>query len=555
MRHRTDRSLIRVLAYLDIRKRSVAAALLLGGGGSLSALGLAALSAWLITRAWQMPPILYLSVAITAVRALGIARGVLRYLERLATHDLALRAMSSARTRVFVALAAGRPSYSVTLRRGDLLSRTGADIDELGDALIRGVLPIGVAVVTDLAAIAIMAMVSVPAALVLGVALLVSGVAAPVLAARGASDVVDSAARARTELAESVTLALWHADELSVAQRRGTVLAAVDDAERSARRAADRGLRLQSLGGAATPLALGVSLVAACLIGITLAGDPTVSPMVLGVLILLPLSAFDSTAPLTEAGVQLERSRQAARRILALIDDAGSTQVAAHDIEAFETAADVAADPTPVALRCRQLAWGWPGEPIGSGLTVDVEPGGRIAVVGPSGVGKTALLLTMAGLLDPRGGEVSVDDGALASSTCYFADDAHIFSTSITENLRVARGDVTDAEIAGALSAVGLGEWVAGLPAGPDTVLQGGAAALSGGQRRRLLLARALVSRAAVVLLDEPTEHLDADDADALLRGIFARDESLFGARRSVVVVTHRLPADHGADRVLELTC
>ncbi|GAB19943.1 ABC transporter permease/ATP-binding protein CydC [Gordonia effusa NBRC 100432] len=553
MRRPADRPLWRILGYLGVKPRPVVAALGLGVGGSLSALGLAALSAWLITRAWQMPPILYLSVAITAVRALGISRGVFRYLERLATHDLALRAMSSARSRVFVALAAGRPSYSVQLGRGDLLSRTGADLDDLGNALIRGVIPIGIAVITDIAAVAIMAVVSVPAAVVLGVALFVSGVAAPVLAARGSADVVESGARARTELADSVTLALWHADELTVARSRARVLAEVADAERSVRAAADKGLRLQSLGSAAMPLAVGISLLAACVIGIGLAGDPTLTPMTLGVLILLPLSAFESTAPLTEAGLQLERSRQAATRILSLIDDAGSAELDNAGIDAFASADDIGVDVRPTRLTCRDLRWGWPTSPVGEALNVVIEPGERLAVVGPSGVGKTALLMTLAGLLTPRGGSIDAGGRDLSASTCYFADDAHIFSTSVAENLRVARGDASDEEIVVALTAVGLGAWIDGLPDGVDTTLSGGEAALSGGQRRRLLLARALLHRAPVVLLDEPTEHLDPVDADAVLRDIFSRDGSLFGAGRSVIVATHHLPRGHGADRVIDL--
>ena len=548
-----DRSLRRVLRYLGVRPGPVVAALLLGVGGSLSALGLAALSAWLITRAWQMPPILYLSVAITGVRALGISRGVFRYLERLATHDLALRAMASARSRIFVALAAGDPSYSVRLGRGDLLTRTGGDIDDVGNALIRAVLPIGIAGVTNVAAVAIMAVVSVPAAVVLAIALAIGSIAAPILAARGAADVVESGARARADLAESATLALWHGDELVVAGRRVQVLDRVDDTQRSAAAAADRGQRLQSLGGAATPLALGVSLVAACLIGVVLAGDPAVSPMTLGVLILLPLSAFEATAPLTEAGLQLEQSRQAARRIVALIDEAGSAELTAADIDAFSRADDQAVDRRPTDLNCRELRWGWPTSAIPGELTLCVEPGQRVAVVGPSGAGKSALLLTLAGLLEPRSGAVSTSNGTtLAASTCYFADDAHVFTTSIAENLRVARGDATDDEIAAALSAVGLGPWVDGLPDGAATVLSGGQAAVSGGQRRRLLLARALLHRAPIVLLDEPVEHLDPQDADEVLRDILGR-RTLFGEQRSVVVVTHRLPDGHGADRVIEL--
>jgi ATP-binding cassette subfamily C protein CydC len=160
----------------------------------------------------------------------------------------------------------------------------------------------------------------------------------------------------------------------------------------------------------------------------------------------------------------------------------------------------------------------------------------RVAIIGPSGAGKTTLLQSWAG-----GGAV------------FFAEDAHIFDTSVVENLRVARGDLTDAAAADALRQVGLADWLAGLPDGMHTHLVGGAAAVSGGQRRRILLARALISRATVLLLDEPTEHLDAGDGAALLRALLDVGSGLVAPDRAVVVVTHQLPADHAADLVLTL--
>ena len=210
-----------------------------------------------------------------------------------------------------------------------------------------------------------------------------------------------------------------------------------------------------------------------------------------------------------------------------------------------------------MTLRLDHLRWGWPATaddtpPIlgpATSLSTVLPAGSRLAVVGPSGIGKSTLLLTLAGLLEPRDGGVTASDtdGApvpLRSAACYFAEEAHIFSTTLGENLRVARGDVTDDEMREALVTVGLGDWLAGLPKGLDTVLTGGAEAMSGGQRRRLLLARALVHRASIVLLDEPTEHLDADDSEQLLRHMLATDAGMFGRDRTVVVVTHQLPAE-----------
>ncbi|TSD96419.1 thiol reductant ABC exporter subunit CydC [Gordonia rubripertincta] len=562
-----DDPLIRALGFLGLRRGAVAKALLLGVGGSLSALGLAALSAWLITRAWQMPPVLYLSVAITAVRALGISRGLFRYLERLATHDLALRAMTTARERVYTALATGSPAYSVTLRRGDLLTRTGDDIDEIGNALIRGLIPIGVGATTAVAAVIVMALVSLPAAAVLAVALVISGGVAPWLAARGGASTLRDGSRAATESAEATTTTLWHASELVVARRRGELLQTAADADRRHLAATDRGRRLEAAAAAATPLAMGASLIAACVIAIQLAAQTTgsiagvasgegLTPMILGVLVLLPLSAFESTAPLTEAGLQIERSRQSAARVMALVDGAHAAA------GAEPSGADVAVHRGMVEVSTDGLRWGRGDRDVlgpADGLDLDLRPGSRLAVVGPSGVGKSTLLLTLAGLLNPVDGDITCVDVSsrapvgLRSAGCYFAEEAHLFSTSVRENLRVARGDATDEEIRAALSTVGLDGWAARLPDGLDTTLTGGADAVSGGERRRLLLARAFLHPAPMVLLDEPTEHLSADDAAGLLRRLLGVEDDLFGPDRIVVVVTHQLPADVGGAQVVEL--
>ena len=529
--------LIRALGFLGLRGRPVLRSLLLGVGGALSALGLAALSAWLITRAWQMPPVLYLSVAITAVRALGISRGLFRYLERLATHDLALGAMASARTRVYVALASGSPAYSVTLRRGDLLTRTGDDIDEIGNALIRGLIPIGVGLTTSVAAVIIMALVSPWAALVLAVALLVSGVLAPWLAARGSARSIADAAAATTRSAEATTTALWHASELVVARRRDAVLAAASTADREAVAAADRGVRWQAAAAAATPLSLGASVLAACVIGIHLAGQVPgslaevssghgLTPMILGVLILLPLSAFESTAPLTEAGVQLETSRQSAARVMALVDGAKAT--GASD-------ADVPVHDGPVTLHADQMRWGWPD----SGL-----------------LGKSTALAAIMGLLAPDDGSVLIgsvpvvelEPDAFHEQIAWLPQQPVIVPGTVADNLELF-GALNRVGLARAAAATGFDEVLAALPDGLDTTLGAGGVGLSAGQRQRLALTRVLASPSPLLLLDEPTAHLDAASEVAVLTGL--RDRARAGD--TVLIVAHRDIAREFADHLVDV--
>ncbi|MDT5225194.1 MAG: ATP-binding cassette, subfamily bacterial CydC, partial [Mycobacterium sp.] len=187
-----------------------------------------------------------------------------------------------------------------------------------------------------------------------------------------------------------------------------------------------------------------------------------------------------------------------------------------------------------------------------SRATVDLAPGARLAVTGASGSGKTTLLMTLAGLLPPVHGQVTLDgidpqqlrEDELRRAVSFFAEDAHIFATTVRDNLLVARGDCDDDELMTALDAVGLGRWVAGLPEGLSTVLTAGAQAVSAGQRRRLLLARAVLSPAGIVLLDEPTEHLDAADADRVLRDLLTPRAGLMPATKTIVVATHHLPQD-----------
>lgn len=214
----------------------------------------------------------------------------------------------------------------------------------------------------------------------------------------------------------------------------------------------------------------------------------------------------------------------------------------------------------PVRLSAAELRCGWPGAAMSDEpLDLDLTPGSRIVVVGPSGAGKTTLLMTLAGLLPPRAGTVTVngfpvadaDPAALRRRVGFFAEDAHLFDTSLLENLRVARGDLDDDAARAVLGTVGLGEWVATLPDGIHTTLAGGGRAVSGGQRRRLLLARALISPARVLLLDEPTEHLEATAAADVLHGLLDRRSGLVDPDRTVVVVTHHLPDGVRADRVV----
>ncbi|MFD6353837.1 ATP-binding cassette domain-containing protein [Nocardia tengchongensis] len=522
-----------------------------------SGLGLAALAAWLIARAWQMPPVLDLSLAVVTVRALGISRGLCRYLERLATHDVALRAMSTARTTTYRTLAGAdiwRPRRTggalaaesagglsmdsgsehdgftgadgearhgdpTALRRGELLGRVMSDIDDLGAVVVRAFVPIAVALILSLLAVGLLASISVLAAVILALALAVSGILAPWLSARAAREAELAVRADRTEFTAEALTVLDHAPELRVAGRLSEAVGTATAAGQRAVAAEERAATRSAWAAAVLPLSIGASVLGALLIGIVLYGSgspiPTagfqtvapggITPMAFAVLVLVPLSAFEAVAVLPAAAQALTTGRAALHRLDRLESDDPESGTA-----------------TPA----------FPGLPDGR----------RIAVVGPSGAGKTTLLMAWAGLFD-----------APAPGVTFFAEDAHLFGTTVLENLRVARGDITATEAENALRAVGAGEWLDSLPEGVDTDLVGGAAAVSGGQRRRILLARALLSPARVLLLDEPTEHLEAAAGAELLRRLLDESSGLVDRDRTVVVVTHQLPPDTKADTIVRV--
>ena len=549
---RERQSLRRALTLLHLNRSSFALAVLTGTAGMASAVALSGVAAWLIARASQMPDVVALGVAPVAVRLFGISRSVLRYCERLVSHDTALRGMGVLRTRLYQALASARTDTVAGLRRGDVLARVGGDIDAVGDLVVRAYLPAAVAAVLGTATSLGVGVVYWPAGLILAACLLLSGLGAPLATIRSARLSEQARQRQATELSAEVLAVLEAAPELTVSGRLPDSMRQAASREESLARLRDRAAIPAAIAAALDVAAMGIAVVGNLVVGVDAVAAGQLAPVWLAVIVLVPLAAFEVTSTLGPASVQLVRSAGAACRIVELIETAES------GAQASPTTREL---PVPSAqgplLRARNLAVGWPGGPIvADGIDLDLHVGRRVAIVGPSGIGKSTLLATLAGLLEPRGGSLTLDGVPLwritrpdaAARVCLTAEDAHVFHTSVLENLRVARGDVSPVEAAELLRQAGLGDWLEALPDGVSTIIGTNATTLSGGERRRLLLARALAAPAPLMLLDEPGEHLDPATADRLVTDLLAA-----GTRegRGTLLVTHRLSALAHADEIL----
>ncbi len=544
----------RALLLLDVDRRRVGLAVLAGSAGLGSAVALAGISAWMIARASQMPSVVVLSIAAVGVRFFGISRGLLRYVERLVSHDVALRGMATLRVRLYEQLAERPPARLLAVRRGDLLARVGADVDAVGDVIVRGLLPMAVAAVLGVGSAVAVGLFLPAAGLALAGCLLLAGVGAPWLSVRAARTVEHRSAVARADLSAISQSMLDGAGELTVSGRLEGARAELRRAQAELADATDAGARSASVAAALHPFSTGLAVLSSLVLGIPATTTGHLAAVELAVIVLLPLAAFEASALLPNAAIAVLRSREAARRIMDLLDVPTPPPATSTSPGAASARPDVDAPP----LEAHGLSCGWPGRrPALTGIDLTLATGRSVAVVGPSGLGKTTLLLTLAGLLPARAGTVlvagrpvdQVSRAGVAAAVTMTAEDAHIFDTTVLENLRVARGDVSAAEADQVLGAVGLQGWLAGLPDGLQTVLGTDAARVSGGERRRLLVARALLSPAPVLLLDEPTEHVDAEGT-ALLRGLL--DGSL-APGKAVVVVTHRLAGLEAADEVILL--
>jgi ATP-binding cassette subfamily C protein CydCD len=536
---------LRVLAGLvrpDAGRYVLAA--LAGLGTAAAGVALSALSGWLIVRASEQPPILYLLTAIVGVRFFGIGRAVLRYCERLALHSAVLSTLSLLRDRLWGLLASRGLAARRLLVPGAALEALVGDVEAVRDQLPRVLHPIATAALVALGALA-----AVGALLPGHLPVLAAGLAVALLVAPAVALVADRRAATRVQTGRARFLA-----------RIGQALAAAGDLQGNARsatvlarlRAQDAGLtRLERRGAAAEGLAQAIVIAAlgvAAALTLATAQAAGAAGTTAAAVLLLQLALVEPLAAASTAVQQLPALRSALAGIAAEQDGAerdGSERDGAERIPGRSQTS--APDQGAGSVLLEGVTLGWPGGPdILTGLDLEARAGDWVVVAGPSGSGKSTMLALLTGFLAPRAGTVRIE-GAVA----WCPQESHLFDSTVRGNLAVARDRdhaPSDAEIEDVLARVGLLEHVRSLPGGLDARIGRRGSFLSGGQRQRLAVARTLLAGARVVLLDEPTAHLDPESG---LELVAALHEAL--SDRTVIMVSHHATELMPGDRLVQL--
>lgn len=523
-------------------------AAVLGFLASASAVALLGTAGWLIATAAGAPPVLTLTVAAVMVRAFALGRAVFRYLERLAGHDAAFRGLVGLRIAVYEQLERLAPAGLARFGRGDLLARLLGDVDAAVDLPLRVFLPFSQSLLVVLGTVAFLwwLLPSLAAFMLLVGMLGLAGL--PMLISRITERAEAQIAPKRAALASALVTGFSAVADINAFGANDQALAELSHLDRELTELGRKSAAGLALGGALLTIVQGAAVLGMIWLITPAITAGTVSPVWIAVAALLPLALFDVMANLPAAASTIPRVRGSAERIMQL--------------NSLPSPVAVPRSPQPISdgfqqLELRNLSVKLPTSEhhVLHDISLDLKKGEQIYVVGPSGSGKSTLANVLMGFVSYTGSALinqvelrEVDPDALRHRVGILAQRAHIFNTTIEENVTLGRTEISDEDIDAALVGAQLNTFLDRLPQGIHTPIGTFGSTISGGEGQRLALARLTVAPRDLVILDEPTEHLDADAAAAVEAALLSQL-----SEKSVLTITHHLLSIPDGARVIEL--
>jgi ATP-binding cassette subfamily B protein len=474
--------------------------------------------------------------------------GILHWVESWLAHDIAYRLLAEMRIELFRKLDALAPAYLVRRRSGDLIALAAQDIETIEYFFAHTVAPALIAILVPTTVLLTLFFVAWPIALAILPFILYAALAPWVL--RSKIDRLGAVARDRLGLLSGyVTETIQGLSDLvafqAVERRREGFMAAVQDYQ-TVRLELLEDLSAQT---AQLEICTGLGGLAVAVVGAFLVADHQLAATTLPLLILLSLSSFLPISEIAQVSRQLADTIASTRRLYAV-----------HHEE--PTVVDGALmPPAPLggsAIRFESVDFAYPGarRPALEDVSADIRAGATVAIVGPSGAGKTTLANLLLRFWDPRAGRILIDGvdlkdfvlDHLRGRVSLVSQDTYLFNDSLRANVALARPDADEKAIYAALDQAALSEFIISLPEGLDTRVGERGVQLSGGQRQRVAIARAFLKNAPTLVLDEATSHLDAVSEtqvrtalDALMR------------ERTTIVIAHRLSTVRNADFLVVL--
>jgi ATP-binding cassette, subfamily C, bacterial CydC len=534
----------KIISYIYRYKFQFAGAILLAVGTIVAGIGLMSSSGYLISRAAQRPMIVDLFMVTAAVRFFGISRAIVRYFERLVSHDLTFKILLNLRSQLYRQIDSFSHKWFMSRRPGDLLSGVTSDVETLQNVYLRIVSPVIVAGIISILTFSGLLLFDLKLAIVILLFFMVNGIFVPYFAAslakgRGKKDVETKTGLKvfLVDRLQGVHDLLWMGQGKNTRQQFTTMQTDLDQVQN--KNAGTAGLA-DGLNSLMTNLAMFSTLILA----IPLVAGGELQGVMLAALTLGVLSSFEALQGLANAFIQYETSQEAAKRLFSIADSGKNSQR-----DENENNLSPLAEPHPY-ISFRNVFFSYDKEPTLNDISFQLSKGTKTAIVGPTGSGKSTIVNLMLNFWHPDQGQIlagntdlrKLDPENYRSVFGVISQDSYIFNRSLRQNLLLANPDATDQQLAESLDAVGLGSFASNLDLEPGTH----GMRFSGGERQLFAMARALLKESTLWVFDEPTAHMDANTERKILDAMWRLLQY-----RTLLFITHRLVDMEQMDQII----